>query len=178
MNDMAAADAISLYRHIRDAGIQIWIDGGWAVDALLGAQTRTHEALDIVLEQSDVPRLRDLLAPLGFHDVERDDTSAWTFVLSDILDRLIDVHAVVFDQAGNGLYGPIERGVMYPAGSLNGFGTIDGRSIACIEAAHLVNFHTGYELRPQDFHDVGLLCQRFGLALPADYQDRVQDGAG
>ena len=30
--------------------IRIWLDGGWAVDACLGAQTRRHGDLDIVID--------------------------------------------------------------------------------------------------------------------------------
>jgi lincosamide nucleotidyltransferase A/C/D/E len=38
-------------------GINIWIDGGWGVDALLGAQTRPHKDLDIAIEERDVAGL-------------------------------------------------------------------------------------------------------------------------
>ncbi len=58
---MTAADVIDLYAQLGDLGIQVWIDGGWGVDALLGEQTRPHGDLDIVIQQEDVPRLRELL---------------------------------------------------------------------------------------------------------------------
>lgn len=35
-------------------GVRIWLDGGWAVDARLGRQTRRHADLDIVVEQRDL----------------------------------------------------------------------------------------------------------------------------
>ena len=28
-------------------GIDVWLDGGWGVDALLGQQTREHDDLDL-----------------------------------------------------------------------------------------------------------------------------------
>ena len=31
-------------------GIRVWLNGGWAVDACLGHQTRRHADLDIPLE--------------------------------------------------------------------------------------------------------------------------------
>ncbi|WP_423201786.1 nucleotidyltransferase domain-containing protein [Edaphobacter modestus] len=31
-----------MYRRLGSSGIEIWIDGGWGVDALLGHQTRVH----------------------------------------------------------------------------------------------------------------------------------------
>jgi lincosamide nucleotidyltransferase A/C/D/E len=174
---LSATDAISLYRRIIDTGIPIWIDGGWAVDALLGEQTRPHEDLDIVVEQADVPRLRELLHPFGFQEIAREDMRPWNFVLADERGRMIDIHAVVFDHVGNGLYGPIEKGVMYPAGSLDGRGKIDDQVVSCIAVAHLVDFHIGYELRSRDFHDVCLLCERFGLSIPEEYQDRIHGDA-
>jgi hypothetical protein len=33
----------------------------------------------------------------------------------------------------------------------------------------LVRFHTGYELDEADFHDVRVLCERFGIAMPNEY---------
>ncbi len=33
---MTSADVIDLYATLENLGIKIWIDGGWAVDALLG----------------------------------------------------------------------------------------------------------------------------------------------
>ena len=131
---MTASDAADLYRAFNDAGIRIWIDGGWAVDALLGRQTRPHSDLDIAVEQSNLARLRELLAARGYKDVPRDDTSAWNFVLGDDQGREVDVHAIVFDRDGNGLYGPAEKGAMYPAAALTGTGAINGQVVECISA--------------------------------------------
>jgi len=69
----------------------------------------------------------------------------------------VDVHAIVFDAYGNGLYGPVEKGVMYPAASLTGSGTIDRQPVKCISAEYMVKFHTGYELHDTDFADVTAL---------------------
>ena len=166
---MTAADVIDLYAQLTDLGIQIWIDGGWGVDALLGEQTRPHGDLDIVIQQKDVPRLRELLEPQGYRDVERDDTSPWNFVLGDDDGREVDVHAIVFDAEGNGLYGPAAKGVYFPAASLSGSGTIDGHAVRCISAEYVIKFHTGYEPHDSDFRDVAALCERFGIDYPDEY---------
>jgi lincosamide nucleotidyltransferase A/C/D/E len=34
----------------------------------------------------------------------------------------------------------------------------------------MVKFHTGYPLDEDDYHDVRLLCQRFGIELPPEYE--------
>lgn len=39
-------NVINLYQRLLDAGIPIWLDGGWGVDALLEEQTRIHDDLD------------------------------------------------------------------------------------------------------------------------------------
>lgn len=143
------------------------------MDALLGEQTRPHDDLDIVVQQEDVPTLRRLLDNHGYQDVERDDTSPWNFVLGDAEGRLIDIHAIVLDDSGNGLYGPIEKGVMYPAGSLKGEGMINGQPVRCIAADYQVQFHnSGYLPRGKDFQDVSALCQKFTIPVPDAYRKR------
>jgi len=170
---MKAREVVELYNRLERLGVEIWIDGGLGVDALLGEQTRPHEDVDIVIQQKDLPVLRNLLEDQGYRDVPRDDTSDWNFVLGDDQGHLVDVHAIVFDDKKNGLYGPAERGVMYPAASLIGTGMIDGQRVRCIAAQYLVTFHTGYELQESDYRDVSALCEKFGIELPAEYEGFV-----
>jgi len=33
----------------------------------------------------------------------------------------------------------------------------------------MVKFHFGYELDENDYQDVKLLCQHFGIKIPSDY---------
>ncbi len=169
--EMTSADVIDFYTKLENLGIKIWIDGGWAVDALLGKQTRPHADLDIVIQQKDIQKARELLEAQGYTDVERDDTSAWNFVLGDDKGHEIDFHAFVFDDKGNGLYGPIEKGVMYPAASLSGTGTINGHTVRCISPEYMVKFISPwlYKLREKDFKDVSALCERFGIDYPEEY---------
>jgi lincosamide nucleotidyltransferase A/C/D/E len=167
---MTADDAIKLYQELRGRGIDVWIDGGWAVDALLGTQTRPHSDLDIVLQQKDVSVVRDLLVARGFSDAPRDDTSSWNFVLAHSAGQQVDVHVIVFDGHGDGRYGPVERGLTYPAASLTGRGMIGDQPVRCISAEYLVRWHTGYELAEKDFQDVLALCDRFTLDVPPDYR--------
>jgi lincosamide nucleotidyltransferase A/C/D/E len=166
---MNITDVVDLYTQLTAFGIEVWLDGGWGVDALLGEQTRPHSDADIVVQHKDVPKLREWLEARGYTDVPRDDTSPWNFVLGDQQGRLVDVHAVTLDAEGNGLYGPVEKGVMYPAGSLTGSGVVGGHAVKCISAEYIVRFHTGYKLRETDFHDVAALCARFGIGYPEEY---------
>ncbi|NJN17088.1 MAG: aminoglycoside nucleotidyltransferase [Oscillochloris sp.] len=162
---MTADDAAHLLRCFADHGIVVWVDGGWAVDALLGAQTRRHADLDIALEHADVPQLRALLAAQGFVDVPRDDTREENFVLGDAYGRQVDVHSFTFDAAGRCIFG-----CPYPPDSLTGLGVIGGVVARCISAEWLVQFHTGYPHDADDKHDVFALCARFQIALPPEYR--------
>lgn len=46
---MEASEAARLAAALEDAGIAIWLDGGWGVDALVEGQTREHDDLDFVV---------------------------------------------------------------------------------------------------------------------------------
>jgi lincosamide nucleotidyltransferase A/C/D/E len=166
---------VDFHDRLHHLGIEIWIDGGWGVDALLGRQTRPHRDLDIAIQAKDAPAARALLEELGYHDVPRDDTSPWNFVLGDAHGHEIDFHVIVFDAQGNGILGPPERGSMYPAGSLTGNGRIGGRQVACISPEHMVKFHTGYKLRNTDYLDVSALCDHFGIEYPPEYEHLRKD---
>lgn len=168
---MAAKDARGLYDLLEREGIKIWIDGGWAVDALIGEQTREHADLDVALETRFLGRLRDVLAERGFQLIPRDDTRPWNFVLGNGAGLEVDVHSFTFDENGDGVYGPPENGDYYRADALTGEGVIEGRPVRCVSAEWLVRFHTGYEIEETDFHDVTALCKRFSIELPEEYRD-------
>jgi len=167
---MNSADVIHLYAALEKAGVEIWIDGGWGVDALLGEQSRLHKDLDITIQQKDVPMLRRFLQTCGYSDIKSEDAKSWNFVLGDENGKEIDVHVIVLDDKGDGLYGPPEKGEMYPATSLTGTGVIEGRTVRCISPEWMVKFHSGYPLKEKDFRDVSALCKKFGIDLPAEYE--------
>jgi lincosamide nucleotidyltransferase A/C/D/E len=167
---MTSVDVIELYTTLENLGVKIWIDGGWGVDALLGEQTRSHKDLDIVIQQKDVPMLRQFLRARGYKDINLEEARHWNFVLGDDDGKEIDVHVIMFDAKGNGIYGPPEKGEMYPAASLTGTGVIEGRTVRCISPEWSVKFHSGYQLQEKDFRDVSALCTKFGIDLPAAYE--------
>ena len=117
---MTAGDVISLYTELENLNIKIWIDGGWCVDALIRERTRKHKDLDIPIQHKDVSRLRQLLHERGYREIKLQEARPWNFVLGDDTGREIDIHLIVLDDDGNGLYGPPENGEMYPAASLTG----------------------------------------------------------
>ncbi len=170
---MEAKDVLDFYQLFESEHIDLWLVGGWAVDALLKEQTRKHADLDIIIQEKDLPKMLELLEAQGYGNVDRDDTTPWNFVLADNKGHEIDVHAIVFDQAGNGIYGPAERDVMFSAASLTGKGEINGHPIKCISAQYMVKFISPwlFKLRDKDFKDVAALCKRFEIELPEEYKE-------
>ena len=162
---MSGDAAVQLMQLFDQHHIEVVVDGGWGVDALLGTQTRPHSDLDIALQHQDVPKLRALLEARGYKDVPRDDTRDCNFVMGDDQGHEVDFHSYTFDAQGTLVFG-----VEYPLESLTGSGSIQGYPVKCITAAWMVQFHTGYALDEDDYRDVAALCQRFGIALPPEHE--------
>jgi len=163
--EMTAGDVVDIVKLLEQNGIEVYIDGGWGVDALLGEQTRKHEDLDIALPHRFVPKLRELLEARGYIDVLRDDTRDCNFVLGDDKGRLVDVHSYTFDEDGNNIFG-----VAYEPQHLTGNGIINGYPVKGVLPEIMVDFHTGYEVDADDYHDVKALCGRFNIPLPCIYE--------
>ena len=87
---MTSIDVIDCYTTLENLGIEIWVDGGWGVDALLGEQTRPHKDLDIAIQQKDVQKLRELLEAQGYREIKLEEAKPWNFVLGDDKDHEID----------------------------------------------------------------------------------------
>ncbi len=87
---MRAEDAVELINLFEEHGIEIYVDGGWAVDALMGMQTRHHRDLDIALPHKYVPLLREILTARGFANLPRPDTRECNFVLVDGKGREVE----------------------------------------------------------------------------------------
>jgi lincosamide nucleotidyltransferase A/C/D/E len=162
---MDARAAAEMVRFLEKHELEVYVDGGWAVDALLGEQTRDHEDLDIAIPHEQVPLLRALLGRRGFEEQARDDSWECNFVLGDEHGSRLDVHSYTLDDAGRNIFG-----VPYRREHLTGRGSIDGYPVRCIDPEWLVKFHTGYEIDEKDDHDVRLLCGRFGIELPGEYR--------
>ena len=68
---MREEDAAELLDALAERGIDVRLDGGWGVDALLGRQTREHDDLDLFSERRDEDALVALLRERGFAPVGR-----------------------------------------------------------------------------------------------------------
>jgi lincosamide nucleotidyltransferase A/C/D/E len=166
-SEMTADALIEILGAIRDAGIDVWLDGGWGVDALLETQTRAHKDVDIIVASTDVAPLTELLGRRGFR--EKDGGRPENFVMADDRGSEIDVHVVEFDAAGNANY-RMENGALwvFPARGFAGRGRVKGVEVRCLSPEIAVACHAeGYVPKEKDFADMERLARRFGVELPA-----------
>jgi lincosamide nucleotidyltransferase A/C/D/E len=164
--EMTSSDLLDLLGLLKKASIEFWLDGGWGVDALLGEQTRLHRDVDIIVRVSDVPKLMSLLRGRNF--AIKEGAPPDSFVLEDGGRLEVDVHAVMFDHDGNGVY-RMQNGEdwIYPAEGFAGQGHIGETEVRCLTPAAQVLCHAyGYEPVGKDLHDMGHLRERFGVELP------------
>jgi lincosamide nucleotidyltransferase A/C/D/E len=149
-------------------GVEVRLDGGWGIDALVGEQTRAHSDLDAAIERADLADAADALTPLGF----RHDPDAWPglparFVLVDDGGRQVDLHPLVLDAHGNGWQRLADRAWgLYPAADLTARGTIGGREVRCISAGLQLRFHLGWEWNETHERDMRVLARHTGIPLP------------
>jgi lincosamide nucleotidyltransferase A/C/D/E len=137
-------------------GLDVWIGGGWGVDALVGEQTRPHGDLDLMHREEQEPQVVAALAELGFAE-----TLSWRpvrFVLADPGGREIDLHPLRFAPDGSAEQSSLTPGepFRYPARCFV-TGTILGTTVPCLSAEQQLCFHQGYEPRERDLHDLALL---------------------
>ncbi len=161
---MKAEDVIDIIKLLPSHDIEVYVDGGWCVDALAGAQTREHLDLDIAVPHKFEKKLRAVLKEKGFEEIDAPDSWECNFVLKDTGGLLIDVHTYTLDNEGNNIYGVAYEGI-----HLTGTGSINGYEVKCISPEWTMKFHTGYPLDENDYHDVLVLSRKFGLPIPPEY---------
>lgn len=168
MGMIQAHDVVQIVMWFAAAGIPVWLDGGWGIDALVGAQTRPHDDLDVIIALAYAQRAQTILQQHGF--MLHEDERPTRFVLRDPTDRRIDVHTVVFDAQGGGVQ-HLQNGTSfrYPPEGFHGVGQIAGQPLRCLTPDVQLRCHVGYPPDATDHHDMQLLHTHFGLALPPPY---------
>jgi lincosamide nucleotidyltransferase A/C/D/E len=165
---------IEVLELLETAMVPVWLDGGWGVDALVGAETRRHSDLDLAIDRDDLNSARETLERQGFHHDEaiRPGLPA-RLVMRDEKSREVDFHPLLFDEAGNGWQQLSQDGRAwgcYPARDLEWAGVIGGRSVRCLSPQLQLRFRMGYEWSERDEHDIRLLIERFGVPAPPPFK--------
>ncbi len=150
-----AAEVVAIVDWLEEHGVVHQINGGWAVDALVGLQTRSHRDVDIFLDEGALDAACCWLAERGY--VTETDWLPARIEMRCGAQR-VDLHPLTLDADGNGLQRGRGGAVIFchPAVERT-IGLIDGRAVIVATEARLRQLHTGYEPREVDFHDVALL---------------------
>jgi lincosamide nucleotidyltransferase A/C/D/E len=168
--------------------MQVWLTGGWGIDALLQEQTRPHKDLDILMLVDDVVRVRDLLGRAGYRLKELWSENRWgvdsrgiqiptVFVLQDAEGREVDVHAMRVDERGHGILAWASEELVFTRKDLAGEGVIAGIAVRCISPEMQIVVHTGYDLPEEQLRDLTLLRERLSVKRPNEPPDTRPLGA-
>jgi lincosamide nucleotidyltransferase A/C/D/E len=169
---MDAGEVARLLDLFAGEGIEVWVDGGWGVDALLREETREHDDLDVVVELVHAARVAELLEAEGYEPAA--GGAPKSFVHVDAEGRQVDIHPVTFDADGGGVYVTDDGGTwIYPAEGFAGRGEIGGLAVRCLTPEVQVLVHDGYELGEKDYRELRLLHERFGVELPPEIAERA-----
>ena len=175
---MNADDVIEVLNALEAAGVAIWVEGGWGIDALLGQQSRPHDDLDLLTPADDIEPALRATHQLGFRIIT--DERPQGFVLRDASDRRLDFHPVRVRSDGSAVQAIRDQGDdegewVFTAPGLQGRGVIGGRSVRCltaeeqsVRASDQVGA-AGYTPDETDRRDMRLLHERFGITLPYPY---------
>jgi lincosamide nucleotidyltransferase A/C/D/E len=137
---MSAKDVLAILDRLEGAALTVWVDGGWAIDAVAGRQTRPHDDLDLVARLEEVPALERELAALGYERAGGGPPGSFESVTVD--GRQVDVHPI----ADDGAYQMRDGGVWhYPVDGLDGRGTIGGRAVRCLTVDAQLYCRSGYD---------------------------------
>lgn len=164
---MEALDVSEILDGLDAAGVTSWIDGGWGVDALIGEETRAHADLDLAVGRDQLASAQAVIEALGFeHDPTIEPGLPARLVLRDGRGRQVDLHPLVFDEAGHGWQQLSETGRAwgrYPAEHLQATGLIGSRRVRCLSAELQFRFRLTHEWTARDEHDLRLLVERFDV---------------
>lgn len=158
--------------------VRACIGGGWAVDALLGEQTREHADLDLWLPSADLDPLIAVFARAGIDRLlPWGGDRPWNFVVHDGGHLRVDLHLYEELDDGRIHYGSVLDGDRFAATDLDGTGRILDTVVRCETPQWALRCHTtGYPPRDVDVHDVTRLCAAFGLPLPEPYRVGRESG--
>ncbi len=152
---MQLSEVFRVLDALAEAGVAASVEGGWGVDALVGHQTRAHRDVDVDIDVVQEAVALAALRELGY-EVETD----WRpnrVELAAAGRGWVDLHPLLFDPDGNARQ-PGLNGEFYdfPA-SYFVTGYLAGRAVRCFSLEAQRRFHTGYDLRSIDLHDLAQL---------------------
>ena len=161
-----ARDVLEILGVLEREGVDLWVEGGWGIDALIGVQNRDHGDLDVVIDATDADRFRAALIAAGWRPIFEDPPGRASF--QDAKGRIVDVSITAADRYGDRWNVNRSTGRGEPDYPFDGFtyGWIGGEKVPCLGPETQVFHHLGYEIEDVDTFDMKLLRDRFDVALP------------
>jgi protein-S-isoprenylcysteine O-methyltransferase Ste14 len=149
---------------IESIGCPFWLEGGWGIDALVGQQTRDHRDVDIDFDATREKELIEAFEMLGYREILDERPTRIELVAAD--GRCVDLHPLhpsgdARQQAPDGSWWHFRR-EWFTTGS------IESRPVPCYTTEGQRYFHSGYELRDVDVHDLATLD---ALAVEREVRD-------
>ena len=148
-------DLMTVINLFENAGITYWIDGGWGVDILAGKQTRHHRDIDINFDAQYTDKLLSILLEQGY-EVDTD----WKPVRVELYSEkygFLDIHPIILNEDGTSKQADLEGGWYEFDKDFFSNAVFEGRIIPCISLKGQKLFHSGYEIRDKDRHDISIL---------------------
>ncbi len=148
-------DLMTVINIMENTSITYWIDGGWGVDILAGKQTRTHRDIDINFDAQQIERLLNILLEYGY----KIDTD-WRPVRIELYSEnygYLDIHPFVLNKDGTSKQADLEGGWYEFDEDFFSKAVFEGKTIPCISVKGQKIFHSGYELRDKDKHDISII---------------------
>jgi lincosamide nucleotidyltransferase A/C/D/E len=166
----SASHVLRILGILHGADVETWVAGGWGIDALLGAESREHRDLDVLIPHSETIASYETLRGAGFRLTT--DRFPTRFEMIDGAGSVVDVHPIrLLEGGGAELELTDGRSWTYEASSLDGHGVIGDEPVRCLSVEEQVRTHVGYEPTAVDIGDMRRLAQRFGLDLPEPYRN-------
>jgi lincosamide nucleotidyltransferase A/C/D/E len=158
---MNLSEMLAVLDAVRSVGCRgVWIEGGWGIDALVGHQTRPHRDVDIDFDGALEDEVLAALYDFGY--VIETDWRPNRVELVAPGRGWVDLHPLVIDDDGNARQAALGGGwheFPRPYFTWGHFGEVP---VPCLSGEAQRVFHSGYELRHVDRHDLALLDQLGG----------------
>ena len=154
---MTFSQMLAVLNAVRSVGCRFWVEGGWGVDALVGHQTRPHRDVDLDIDGTFEDQVLGALQKLGY-TIESD----WRPNRVELRAPgrgWVDVHPLVLDEQGNARQAALAGGWHEFGRSCFAVGRLGPVTVPCYSIEAQRRFHSGYQLREVDRHDLAVLDQ-------------------
>lgn len=153
--EMAIEEVLRVLEVLTSLGCRFWLEGGWGVDALVGTTTRRHRDLDVDFDATYEEAVLAGLADLGYR-IETDWRPNRVEVVADGRGW-VDLHPLQLLPDGSARQAALDGGTHEFEARFFTTGRLNGVEVPCVSLEAQLLFHSGYEPRDTDRHDLALL---------------------